>query len=178
MPAKSGFEQIGEMVILTARTIGAAVRPPYPYGEELVDQFLFVLKLSWFPMTISIFALCFGGVGLQASGILDLFGALDRLGGIFVVTAIRFIGPLPSGSPSNRSLRSRRRRARAPAAVRAGSGSWRSMPKRFPIAMALRFVERWPLAALCAEPCAAPIGTRAKPAHANLQAFRRHSDDA
>ena len=45
------------MVILTARTIVSAVRPPYPYGEELVGQFLFVLKLSWFPMTISTFAL-------------------------------------------------------------------------------------------------------------------------
>ena len=38
------------MVILTAKTIVSAVRPPYPYGEELVWQFLFVLKLSWFPL--------------------------------------------------------------------------------------------------------------------------------
>jgi len=94
LPAKSAFEAVGDMVILTAKTLVSAARPPYPYGEELVGQFLFVLKLSWFPMTISIFALCFGAVGLQASGILELFGALDRLGGIFVVTAIRFIGPI------------------------------------------------------------------------------------
>ena len=81
-------------MILTARTIIAAVRPPYPYGEELVSQFLFVLKLSWFPMTISTFALCLGAPGLQAAGILSLFGNLDRLGGFFVVTAVRFIGPI------------------------------------------------------------------------------------
>jgi phospholipid/cholesterol/gamma-HCH transport system permease protein len=98
LPAKSGFEQVGEMVILTAKTLVSAVRPPYPYGEELVGQFLFVLKLSWFPMTLSIFALCLGAPGLQAAGILDLFGALDRLGGIFVVTAIRFIGPIVTAS--------------------------------------------------------------------------------
>jgi phospholipid/cholesterol/gamma-HCH transport system permease protein len=94
LPAKWFFEQTGEMVILTARTIVSAVRPPYPYGEELVGQFLFVLKLSWFPMSISTFALCLGAPGLQAAGILNLVGGLDRLGGFFVVTAVRFIGPV------------------------------------------------------------------------------------
>ncbi|HET9162554.1 MAG TPA: ABC transporter permease [Solirubrobacterales bacterium] len=93
-PAKSFFEQVGEMMILTAKTLVAAVKPPYPYGEELVGQFLFVLKLSWFPMTISTFALCLGAPGLQAAGILNLFGALDRLGGFFVVIAVRQIGPI------------------------------------------------------------------------------------
>jgi len=82
------------MMILTAKTIVSALRPPYPYGEELVDQLLFVLKLSWFPLLVSTFALCLGAPGLQAAGILSLFGALDRLGGFFVLTAIRWIGPL------------------------------------------------------------------------------------
>ena len=82
------------MTILTARTIVSAVRPPYPYGDELVWQFLFVLKLSWFPLMVSTFALNLGAPGLQAAGILSLFGALDRLGGFFVLTAVRWIGPL------------------------------------------------------------------------------------
>ena len=94
LPAKSAFNQVGDMVILTARTLISALGPPYPYGEELVGQFLFVLKLSWFPLLISTFALCLGAPGLQAAGILSLFGALDRLGGFFVLTAIRWIGPL------------------------------------------------------------------------------------
>ena len=91
---RSVFEQVGEMVILTARTIVSAVRGPYPYGTELVGQFFFVLKLSWFPLLISTFALNLGAPGLQAAGILSLFGALDRLGGFFVLTAVRWIGPL------------------------------------------------------------------------------------
>jgi phospholipid/cholesterol/gamma-HCH transport system permease protein len=94
LPAKSFIEEVGSMMILTAKTLVSAVRPPYPYGEELVGQFLFVLKLSWFPMTISTFALCLGAPGLQAAGILSLVGNLDRLGGFFVVTAVRFIGPI------------------------------------------------------------------------------------
>jgi phospholipid/cholesterol/gamma-HCH transport system permease protein len=88
------FAEVGNMMILTTRTIVSAIRRPYPYGEELVWQFLFVLKLSWFPLLISTFALCLGAPGLQAAGVLSLFGALDRLGGFFVLTAIRWIGPL------------------------------------------------------------------------------------
>jgi phospholipid/cholesterol/gamma-HCH transport system permease protein len=88
------FTEVGTMMILTTRTIVSALRPPYPYGEELVDQFYFTLRLCWFPLLISTFALCLGAPGLQAAGPLQIFGALDRLGGFFVLTAIRWIGPL------------------------------------------------------------------------------------
>jgi phospholipid/cholesterol/gamma-HCH transport system permease protein len=88
------FVEVGTMTILTVRTIVSALRPPYPYGDELVWQFLFVLKLSWFPLLVSTFALNLGAPGLQAAGILSLVGSLDRLGGFFVLTAIRWIGPL------------------------------------------------------------------------------------
>jgi phospholipid/cholesterol/gamma-HCH transport system permease protein len=93
--ALSGFfTEVGTMMILTTRTIVSAVRPPYPYGEELTDQFYFTLRLCWFPLLISTFALCLGAPGLQAAGPLQIFGALDRLGGFFVLTAIRWIGPV------------------------------------------------------------------------------------
>ncbi len=82
------------MMLLTTRTIVAAIRPPYPYGEELVGQFLFALKLCWFPLLVSTFALCLGAPGLQAANALSLFGAMDRLGGFFVLAAIRQIGPI------------------------------------------------------------------------------------
>jgi len=88
------FTQVGQLVILTARTLVSAVRPPYPYGDELVWQFLFVLKLSWFPLVVTTFALCLGAPGLQSAGILSLLGSLDRLGGFFVLFAVRWIGPL------------------------------------------------------------------------------------
>ncbi len=88
------FVEVGNLTILTVRTIVSAVRPPYPFGDELVWQFLFVLKLSWFPLLVSTFALNLGAPGLQAAGILSLVGSLDRLGGFFVLTAIRWIGPL------------------------------------------------------------------------------------
>ena len=86
------LEEFGDMMILTGRTIWSALRPPYPYGGELVSQFLFTLRLVWFPLLISTVAINYGAPGLQAADFLRIFGALDRLGGFFVLAAIREIG--------------------------------------------------------------------------------------
>src|SRR5271169_6092318 len=88
------LEEFGDMMILTAKTIWSALRPPYPYGGELVSQFLFTLRVVWLPLLISTVAICYGAPGLQAANFLTLIGALDRLGGFFVLAAVREIGPL------------------------------------------------------------------------------------
>src|ERR687893_777662 len=93
LPAKSLFEQVGDMMILTAKTVVSAIRPPFPYGGEFISQFLFALQLCWFPMMISTLAFGFGAPGLQAANFLSLFGALDRLGGFFVLASIREFAP-------------------------------------------------------------------------------------
>ena len=94
LPAKGLFEQVGNMMILTGKTITATVRPPYPYGGEFISQFLFALQLCWFPLLISTVAVTFGAPGLQAANFLTLFGALDRLGGFFILAAVREFAPL------------------------------------------------------------------------------------
>src|SRR5713226_1287688 len=93
-PARDVMEEVGDMMLLTGRTISSALRPPYPYGGELVSQFLFVLRLVWFPLLVTTVAISYGAPGLQAGDFLTLFGALDRLGGFFVLASIREIGPL------------------------------------------------------------------------------------
>ncbi len=80
-------------MILTGKTIAAAIRPPFPYGGEFVGQFLFALQLCWFPMLISTLAFGFGAPGLQAANFLSLFGALDRLGGFFILASVREFAP-------------------------------------------------------------------------------------
>jgi phospholipid/cholesterol/gamma-HCH transport system permease protein len=92
-PTRNLLEEIGDMMILTGKTIWSALRPPYPYGGEFVSQFLFALRLCWFPLLISTVAIDYGAPGLQAAGFLQLVGAVDRLGGFFVLAAIREIGP-------------------------------------------------------------------------------------
>ncbi len=94
LPAKSLFEQVGDMMILTAKTLASAIRPPYPYGGEFIGQFLFALQLCWFPMMISCIAFGFGAPGLQAANFLSLFGSLDRLGGFFILASIREFAPI------------------------------------------------------------------------------------
>jgi phospholipid/cholesterol/gamma-HCH transport system permease protein len=87
------LEQVGDMMILTGKTVVSALRPPYPYGGEFVNQFLFALRLCWFPLLISTIAFGYGAPGLQAGNFLILFGAIDRLGGFFVLASIREFAP-------------------------------------------------------------------------------------
>src|SRR5262245_28499007 len=93
VPGRGLFEQAGEMVILTGRTIARALTPPFSYGPEFVNQFAFALRLCWFPLFLSTVAFGFGAPGLQAANFLVLFGALDRLGGFFVLASIREFAP-------------------------------------------------------------------------------------
>jgi phospholipid/cholesterol/gamma-HCH transport system permease protein len=93
-PARGVLEEVGDMVLLTAKTIRSALFPPYPYGGEFVSQFLFALRLCWLPLLFSTVAINYGAAGLQAANILTLLGNLDRLGGFFVVAAVREVGPL------------------------------------------------------------------------------------
>src|SRR5438876_7470198 len=93
LPGKNLLEQVGDMMILTGKTITSALRPPYPYGGEFVNQFLFALRLCWFPLVLSMIAVDYGAPGLQAGNFLVLFGAIDRLGGFFVLATIREFAP-------------------------------------------------------------------------------------
>jgi phospholipid/cholesterol/gamma-HCH transport system permease protein len=88
------MSDIGDMGILVGRTIVSAVRPPYTYGNEFVYQFLFALRVCWFPMILASVAFSYGPAGVQAAGFLNLFGALDRLGGLFILAVVREFAPL------------------------------------------------------------------------------------
>ncbi|HEY3959012.1 MAG TPA: ABC transporter permease [Solirubrobacteraceae bacterium] len=94
LPARNTLEELGDMMLLTGRTVASAVKPPYPYGGELVSQFLFSLRLVWLPLMISTIALSYGAPGLQGANFLTVIGAVDRLGDFFFIFAVREIGPL------------------------------------------------------------------------------------
>src|SRR3954462_8506056 len=89
-------ETVGSMGILTGRTLVSAVRPPYSYGSEFAEQLLFAIRQCWFPMIIASLCFSYDPSGIQAATYLGLFGALDRLGGVFVVAVVREFAPLVS----------------------------------------------------------------------------------
>src|SRR5271167_1892801 len=93
-PTRNLLEEIGDMMLLTGRTISSALRPPYPYGGEFVSQFLFALRLCWFPLLISTVAICYGAPGIQAANFLNLIGGLDRLGSFFIIIVVRELAPM------------------------------------------------------------------------------------
>jgi phospholipid/cholesterol/gamma-HCH transport system permease protein len=93
LPTKNLLGQVGDMMILTGKTISSAIRPPFPYGMEFVQQFMFALKLCWFPLLITSVAINYGTPGVEAGNFLVIFGAFDRLGGFFVLASIREFAP-------------------------------------------------------------------------------------
>jgi len=93
LPFRHVLEEFGDMMLLTGRTLSSTLRPPYPYGGELVSQFLFTLRLCWFPLLVSTVAINYGAPGLQAANFLNLIGGLDRLGFFFIIIVVRELGP-------------------------------------------------------------------------------------
>ncbi len=96
-PAHGAFEQLGDIAILTGKTIVSAIRPPFPYGGELIAQFLFAVRICWAPVLITVLVASYATPGLQAANFLILFGALDRMGGFFVLAVIREFAPIFCG---------------------------------------------------------------------------------
>jgi phospholipid/cholesterol/gamma-HCH transport system permease protein len=94
LPLRDFIQSIGAMVLLLRRTLVAALTPPFDYGPEFVDQFLFALRLGWFPMILASLAFTYGPAGIEVGNFLNLLGAMDRLGGIFVIIVMREFAPL------------------------------------------------------------------------------------
>jgi phospholipid/cholesterol/gamma-HCH transport system permease protein len=93
LPAEGAVSEVGAIAVLARQTVIAAFTPPFTYGHELVAQVNFVIRTAWLPLVLTAFALAFGPAGVQAAGFYELFGALDRLGGLFAVAVVREFGP-------------------------------------------------------------------------------------
>ena len=85
--------EIGGMFHLAWMVLVRALRPPFSYGPEFVAQFRFAIQIAIVPLAITSFALSFGPAGIQAVNFLGLFGALDRLGGLYVIIVVRLFAP-------------------------------------------------------------------------------------
>lgn len=85
---------VGAMLIMAGTALRRAVHAPLDYGPEFITQLRFTLKICFFPLILTSFALSFGPAGIQASNFFELFGALDRMGGAYQIIVVRLFGPL------------------------------------------------------------------------------------
>lgn len=89
--------ELGGICRFAARVAARATRRPFTWGSEFATQFAFTIRVCFGPLILMAFALSFGPVGVQASGFFGLFGAYDRMGGVYELTVVRLFGPLLVG---------------------------------------------------------------------------------
>jgi phospholipid/cholesterol/gamma-HCH transport system permease protein len=89
---RTRIERIGGMATLSLRALVAMVRPPFLWRDEFVRQCIFVVKVAFIPIALSVAAWGFAGPGLQAGNFLISFGSIDRAGGFMVVAIVREFG--------------------------------------------------------------------------------------
>src|SRR4051794_41279728 len=75
---QGGVDEVGAIAVLARETIGAALRPPFSYGHELVAQVNFVIRTSWLPLVLTAFALAFWPAFVHASGFYQRISAPHR----------------------------------------------------------------------------------------------------
>jgi phospholipid/cholesterol/gamma-HCH transport system permease protein len=89
-----GLGQVGAMLQMTGQVARRSVRPPISYGAEFVNEMRFAVRVAWFPIILTSFALAFGPAGIQASNFFSLLGSLDRLGSAYELIVVREFAPL------------------------------------------------------------------------------------
>jgi phospholipid/cholesterol/gamma-HCH transport system permease protein len=85
---------LGGMVNLTCVAVARGLQPPYGWAPEFVSQLRLTIKICFFPLLLTSFALSFGPAGIQASNFFGLVGATDRMGGAYVIIVVRMFAPL------------------------------------------------------------------------------------
>lgn len=86
--------EVGALVILGGRAVVSALRGPRPYGAELVDQFLFALRVCWLPLLVSTFCFSYASLGILGGNMGKLLGSPERIGGFFGLFSTREIAPM------------------------------------------------------------------------------------
>ena len=88
--------EVGGMLDLTLAALRAGLLRPFTWTPEYVAQLRFTIRICFFPLILTSFALSFGPAGIQASNFFALVGATDRMGGAYVIIVVRMFAPLVS----------------------------------------------------------------------------------
>src|ERR1700737_513433 len=82
-------EEIAGMAILTAQTFVAAVKPPYSWGGEFLDQCWLVVRRAFIPLLFSTAVFSWGAPGITGGSIIATLATTDRLGAFAIMASVR-----------------------------------------------------------------------------------------
>src|SRR5882757_9623007 len=88
-PALSWADQIAGMAILTLQTATAAVKPPYSWGPEFLDQCWLVVKRAFIPLMFCTAVFSWGAPGISGGSIISTLATPDRLGSFAIMASVR-----------------------------------------------------------------------------------------
>lgn len=94
---RRGAEETAGVVWLGAAALRCWVTPPFFWWREAVEQGWLLVRRTAVPAMLSLFAFGLGAVAVQGGGGLSDLGAIDRLGAVYSVAALREYVPWVSG---------------------------------------------------------------------------------
>ncbi|HEX4110856.1 MAG TPA: ABC transporter permease, partial [Solirubrobacteraceae bacterium] len=86
---RDALAQTGGMVLLAVVALRIAFRRPVRWFPSFVDEAYLLVVRCTPPLMLAVFAFGFGTIGVEAGGVFQALGAVDRSGGIFVTAAVR-----------------------------------------------------------------------------------------
>jgi phospholipid/cholesterol/gamma-HCH transport system permease protein len=86
--ARGVIAQTGDMLLLFVLALRAMVRT-LSWRSDTIEQSWLLVKRCTLPLSLAIFGFGFGTIGTEAGQVLTALGAPDRVGGVFVVAAVR-----------------------------------------------------------------------------------------
>jgi phospholipid/cholesterol/gamma-HCH transport system permease protein len=89
-PAALGWvEELAGMAILAGQTFVAALKPPYSWGGEFVDQCWLVVKRAFIPLLFCTAVFSWGAAGITGGSIIATLATTDRLGAFAIMASVR-----------------------------------------------------------------------------------------
>jgi len=91
------IEQVAGMMLLLGQATRALLTPPFAWRAEFVSETFTAVKRSLIPVVVTTTVFGTGAPGLTGGNIVNVFGAIDRMGAFFVMACVREFAPWING---------------------------------------------------------------------------------
>jgi phospholipid/cholesterol/gamma-HCH transport system permease protein len=95
--ALARLQEAGAILLLLGLCIRAVRRSPLRLVSDVVEEGWTVARRCTVPLSLSVFAIGFGAIGVQGGGLLEALGTSDRLGAGYAVASVREVASWVTG---------------------------------------------------------------------------------